>query len=103
MATTVFWTRFEKKTVLALQIPHIWTTLVCFIVELLLLGAGQYRDLQLAKTFEKIKSTPFGNTHSNSPASKNSEVEVEVLSSRCLNPECSQCNPRLVPHFEPRL
>ena len=40
-------------------------------------GAGQYRDSQLAKTFEKIKSTPFGNTHSNSPASKNSEVEVE--------------------------
>ncbi|KAK8831718.1 hypothetical protein WA577_005033, partial [Blastocystis sp. JDR] len=40
-------------------------------------GAGQYLDSQIAKAFEEIKKTPFGNTHSNSPASKNSEIEVD--------------------------
>lgn len=41
-------------------------------------GAGQYRDSQIQKAFEEIKNHPFGNTHSNSPASKHSEIKTEV-------------------------
>lgn len=41
-------------------------------------GAGQYRDSQIQKAFEEIKNHSFGNTHSNSPASKHSEIKTEV-------------------------
>ena len=48
-------------------------------------GAGQYRDSQIKKVMEDIKNHPYGNTHSNSPASKNSEVKTDVVESDCCD------------------
>ena len=66
-------------------------------------GAGQHRDSQIKKTFDLIKNTPFGNTHSNSPASKNSEIEVEVSFLFSSNLESSSGYFRLVSHDKQRL
>lgn len=50
-----------------------------YIVLELRVGAGQYRDSQVNKVMDDIKNHPYGNTHSNSPASKNSELKTEVV------------------------
>ena len=78
MDTTDFSIRSVKTTSPVSRILRIWTIQVSQADEVSWVGAGQYRDSQIQKAFEEIKNHPFGNTHSNSPASKHSEIKTEV-------------------------
>lgn len=78
MDTTDCSMRSAKMTSLVSRILLIWITQVSRTVGISSVGAGQYRDSQIQKAFEEIKNNPFGNTHSNSPASKHSEIKTEV-------------------------
>lgn len=78
MDTTDCSMRSAIMTSLVSRILLIWITQVSRTVGISSVGAGQYRDSQIQKAFEEIKNNPFGNTHSNSPASKHSEIKTEV-------------------------
>ena len=77
--------RSAKMTSLVSRILLIWITQVSRTVDVSSVGAGQYRDSQIQKAFEEIKNNPFGNTHSNSPASKHSEIKTKVGMVSCCS------------------
>lgn len=85
MDTTDCSMRSAKMTSLVSRILLIWITQVSRTVDVSSVGAGQYRDSQIQKAFEEIKNNPFGNTHSNSPASKHSEIKTEVGTVSCCS------------------
>lgn len=85
MDTTDCSMRSAKMTSLVSRILLIWITQVSRTVDVSSVGAGQYRDSQIQKAFEEIKNNPFGNTHSNSPASKHSEIKTEVGMVSCCS------------------
>ena len=85
MDTTDCSMRSAKMTSLVSRILLIWITQVSRTVDVSSVGAGQYRDSQIQKAFEEIKNNPFGNTHSNSPESKHSEIKTEVGMVSCCS------------------
>ena len=91
-------TRSVRMTSRVSRILPIWTTRVSRASGLSCVGAGQYRDSQIQKAFEEIKNHPFGNTHSNSPASKHSEIKTEVGLLICFPLGSTQNHSRVVPY-----